>query len=164
MLSSLFASTQIPVLEQVVTFAQARHGVLAGNIANLDTPGYRVRDLSPEVFQKRLKAAIHEQNKPAVGAQNPGLQNLGSQSPALMGLPSPGAGSQGESSRMASSNRDAIKDVASNMKSILRHDDGNVGLDQQVTAVAKNQMQHNMAIALLSSQFRLLQAAITERA
>ena len=59
---------------------------------------------------------------------------------------------------------DAIKDVASNMKSILRHDDGNVGLDQQVTAVAKNQMQHNMAIALLSSQFRLLQAAITERA
>jgi flagellar basal-body rod protein FlgB len=154
MLSSLFASTQIPVLEQVVKFSQARHGVLAGNIANLDTPGYHVRDLSPELFQSRLKAAIQAQRTPAMGSQN-----LGSQGAALMGL-----ASQGDSGRVTAPNFDAIKDVGSNMKSILRHDDGNVGLDQQITAVAKNQMQHNMAIALLSSQFRLLQAAITERA
>ena len=46
-----------PVLEQVVNFAQARHGVLAGNIANLDTPGYRVRDLSPEKFESDSKQA-----------------------------------------------------------------------------------------------------------
>ena len=154
MLSSLFASTQIPVLEQVVKFSQARHGVLAGNIANLDTPGYHVRDLSPELFQSRLKTAIQAQRTPPGG-----LQNLGSQGPALMGL-----ASQGGDSRMTTPKLDALKDVGSDMKSILRHDDGNVGLDQQVMAVAKNQMQHNMAIAMLSSQFRLLQAAITERA
>jgi flagellar basal-body rod protein FlgB len=144
MLSSLFSSTQIPVLEQVVKFAQARHSVLAGNIANLDTPGYHVRDLSPELFQNRLKTAIQARNMP----------------PAT----SPGVGSQGDPSRVATPKLDPFKDVGSNMKSILRHDDGNVGLDQQVTSVAKNQMQHNMAVALLSSQFRLLQAAVSERA
>jgi len=55
MLSTLFGSSTIPVLEQTVNFTQARHGVLAGNIANLNTPGYKTRDLSPVEFQKRLK-------------------------------------------------------------------------------------------------------------
>ena len=55
MLSSMFQSSTLPVLEQVVNFTEARHGVLAGNIANLDTPGYKTRDLSPELFQERLE-------------------------------------------------------------------------------------------------------------
>ena len=54
----LFNQTTIPVLEQVVNFSQARHTVLAGNIANLDTPGYKTRDLSPEGFHARLHEAM----------------------------------------------------------------------------------------------------------
>ena len=68
MLSSLFRSSTIPVLEQVVNFTEARHGVLAGNIANLDTPGYRTRDLSPELFQDRLKEAIDTRYQPPIAA------------------------------------------------------------------------------------------------
>src|SRR6201991_187215 len=64
MLSSLFKSSSLPVLEQVVNFTETRHGVLAGNIANLDTPGYKTRDLSPELFQQRLKEAIETKNQP----------------------------------------------------------------------------------------------------
>ena len=68
MLSSLFQSSTIPVLEQVVNFTEARHGVLAGNIANLDTPGYRTRDLSPALFQERLKEAIETRHQPPTPA------------------------------------------------------------------------------------------------
>ena len=64
MLSSLFQSSTIPVLERVVNFTEARHGVLAGNIANLDTPGYKTRDLSPETFQEQLKEAIETRHQP----------------------------------------------------------------------------------------------------
>src|SRR3954454_8496432 len=64
MLSSLFQSSTIPVLEQVVNFTEARHGVLAGNVANLDTPGYKTRDLSPNLFQKQLKEAIATRHQP----------------------------------------------------------------------------------------------------
>ena len=32
--------------------------MLAGNIANFDVPGYKTRDLSPEMFQERLKEAV----------------------------------------------------------------------------------------------------------
>ena len=64
MLTNIFQSTTIPVLEEVVNFAQVRHTVLAGNIANKDTPGYQFRDVSVEDFQQRLKAAIRQRNDP----------------------------------------------------------------------------------------------------
>ncbi len=67
MLSGLFQNTTIPVLEQVVNFSQARHNVLAGNIANVDTPGYKARDLSVEDFQSRLTAAIQQRSRPSTG-------------------------------------------------------------------------------------------------
>ena len=54
----VFNSSTIPALEQTISFAQKRHAVLAGNIANLDTPGYRARDLSTEDFQAALARAI----------------------------------------------------------------------------------------------------------
>ena len=41
----LFNNTTIPALEQTIMFAQRRHELLAGNLANLDTPDYRSRDL-----------------------------------------------------------------------------------------------------------------------
>ncbi|MGZ8257948.1 MAG: flagellar basal body rod protein FlgB, partial [Methylotenera sp.] len=61
MLPQMFSSTTIPALAETVNFAQSRHAVLAGNVANLNTPGYRVRDLNLPGFQERLKAAFDEQ-------------------------------------------------------------------------------------------------------
>ena len=45
MLNGLFQSSSIPVMQEVINFAQARQAVLAGNIANIDTPGYKAKDL-----------------------------------------------------------------------------------------------------------------------
>jgi len=44
----------IPRLEQSLRFREARQGVLAANVANLDTPGYRSADLR---FEELLGAA-----------------------------------------------------------------------------------------------------------
>ncbi len=136
MSAGIFESSTIPVLEQVVNFAQARHAVLAGNIANLDTPGYRVRDLSVETFQQRLNEAVEARR-----------QSHEPLSPGLIG----------------ETPDDAMQRVRDSMKTILFHDGSDVGLEQQITEIAKNQALHNMAIAIMSSQFRLLQAAISER-
>src|SRR3989337_1529036 len=75
MLSTLFDTSSVPLLEQVVNFTEARHGVLAGNIANLDTPGYTTRDLSPELFQSRLKEAL--ETRPAPPVQSFGYGSYG---------------------------------------------------------------------------------------
>lgn len=66
MLPALFNNTTIPVLQEVLSFSEARHNVLAGNVANADTPGYLVRDLSVDTFQERLKEAIARQAAPRV--------------------------------------------------------------------------------------------------
>lgn len=148
MLSSMFQSSTIPVLEQVINFTEARHGVLAGNIANLDTPGYKTRDLSPALFQHQLKEAIatrHQPISPTYAGDAIGL------SPTY-------SGQRREDQQIAAFNK--VKD---SMKSVLRHDGDDVSMEQQVNEMVKNQQQHNLAVNIMSAQFRLLKAAITER-
>lgn len=135
--SSLFNSTSVPVLEQVVNFTEKRHDVLAGNIANLDTPGYRVRDLSPDRFESRLAQAIEQRD------QQHSSRSL---------------------SGVSSSHDNPINEVDEEFPRMLYHDDSNVVLEEQVMELSKNKQRHNLAITVMVSQFQLLQAAITERA
>jgi len=148
MLSNIFQSSTLPVLEQVVNFTEARHGVLAGNIANLDTPGYKTRDLSPALFQQRLKEAIETKNEPVSPTS---LGDVADLSPGSMPV-------RQETRQIA-----AFDKVKDSMKSILRHDGDDVSMETQVNEMMKNQQQHNLAINIMSAQFRLLRAAITER-
>lgn len=152
MLSSLFNSSTVPVLEQVVNFTEARHGVLAGNIANLDTPGYKTRDISPAHFQERLKEAIEHRHK---AAQSPTYTSPGMQGTQIAGrMPTLGS----------ATGHDGMNEVRESVKSILHHDGSNVSIEQQVAEISKNQGQHSLAVTLMTAQFRLLRAAITERA
>lgn len=136
MISSLFNSTSIPVLQEVVGFSQARHEVLVGNIANLDTPGYRTRDYSVDAFHEKLQKALEARDRKSEPI-SPGLA--------------------------ASQPGDPLREVNESLNSILFHDDSNVSLEHQVAELNKNQYLHNVAISVLSSQFRLLQTAISER-
>jgi len=137
MFESLFQSTTIPAMQQVVNFAEARHNVLAGNIANVDTPGYKVRDLSVEDFQSRLKQALETRHN-GDSVRSPGDPH--------------------------SASGEDLAEVSNNPKYILHHDESNVGMEFQVSEMVKNQLQHNMALTIMNSQFRLLQSVISERA
>ena len=60
MIAGMFDNGAMPVLERVVQFTQARHRVLTDNIANLSTPYFKPRELSPESFQATLRDAIDQ--------------------------------------------------------------------------------------------------------
>ena len=64
MLSGLFQATTIPVLEQVVCFAQARHNVLAANIANMDTRATRPATYQFRSF-KRAQGGDQDRDHPS---------------------------------------------------------------------------------------------------
>lgn len=136
MYENLFNATTIPVLEQVVGFAQARHTVLAGNIANMDVPGYRARDLSVGDFREQLSRAIEARNRPPV-------------------FRSPGEPEDRRGVELA--------EVSNKPEMVLYHDDGTKGLEYQVSEMAKNQMEHNLAVTVMVSQMNLLRTAISER-
>ena len=157
MFQGIFRSSTIPVLEQVVQFTQARHEVLAGNVANLGTPGYVARDLSTEDFQSRLRGAIEARHQgPAV--RSPGEALL---SPGELGaIPGELGVIAGE---LGPERADPVAEVAKDPRSILFHDESDNAMELQVTEMVKNQLQHNTAMAIMASQFRLLQAVVSER-
>ena len=133
--NGIFESSTIPILQEAINFSQARHGILVGNVANMDTPGYKVRDLSVDTFHERLREAIEARRE---------------------GEPfSPGL--------LTSEPGDPMRKVRDSMKTILFHDDSDVGLEQQVLQISKNQFMHNMAISIMTNQFQLLNTAISER-
>ena len=148
-----FANSTLPVLEQVVQFTQARHGVLAGNIANLNTPGYKARDLSVDGFRSSLRTAIDSSRK----THSPGdAVVLGQLSDGPHeGLMTLGGGRDPFDAQ-------SLDDLHKSMETFVYHDQRDVSLESQVTQIAKNQSLHNLAITLMSQQFRQMRSAISE--
>jgi len=143
----LFNSTTIPALQQTAMFTERRHEVLASNIANLDTPDYRAKDLPVDRFQAALADSIEEAKNPSPGNAN---SVASGRSKDMFGNPI-------QRDDEANGPRDT-------MEPIVFHDGSDVSLERQVTAIAKNQGLHNLAIATMRQQFGMLRAAITERA
>jgi hypothetical protein len=89
------------------------------------------------MFQDRLKSAIRERDERH----------------ASMPVSSPGVAVE-----------NPISTVGNSISDLLHHDDSDGSLEDQITAIAKNELQHNTAMAIMISQFQLLTAAISERA
>ena len=136
MLSAIMQGSTVPVLEQVINFHQSRHTILASNVANMDTPGYRVRDLSADQFQANLKEAIETRHERPV---------------------------QFSSGEVYDRSDKAMRELKDSVKGIVFRHDSYVSIEQQIAEVTKNQSQHNLALSILVHQFQLLQAAVSER-
>ena len=134
---AIFNGTTIPVLEQVVNFNEARQALLAGNIANCDTPLYQARDLDVGKFKHKLTQACERRHRP------PGP--FGPEWPLKYGTAS------------------AVGDEWPVDNPILYQDLNNVGMEMQVTEMAKNNMEFNTAVSIMRHQMMLLQTAISER-
>jgi flagellar basal-body rod protein FlgB len=135
---AIFDGTTIPVLEQVAYFDEARQALLAGNIANYDTPLYQARDMDVGHFKRKLALAIERRHRP------------------------PGAGFAPDWP-LKNGSASAVGDDWPIDNPILYHDLNNVGMEFQVTEMAKNNLEFNTAVSIMKHQMNLLQTAISER-
>ncbi len=130
----------LPVIESVLGFAGQRHAVLLNNVANVDTPGFRAKDLPEGDFQKALREAIDERrtgNDPLELATGVNLRR----------------GADG-----------GIEVVPVETGSgVMRADGNDVALDQEMSKLLKNAMTVQAFNRLLNSQFQLLGLAIRGR-
>ncbi|MDR1384552.1 MAG: hypothetical protein LBJ67_12020 [Planctomycetaceae bacterium] len=133
---AIFGGTTIPSLEQVAVFNEARQNLLAGNIANFDTPGSKMRDMDVGKFKNDLADAIQQKHEPG--------------SPAEIRYPLKSSSMTGGGTWP--------QDIP-----ILQHDHNNIGMEYQVTEMAKNSMEFNSAISIMKHQMNLLQTSISER-
>lgn len=126
-------NSTLPALEQTAAFAQKRHMILAGNLANLDVPGYKSRDLSVDDFQQALSDAVRGSSSSTSGYSVGDLQYP-----------------------------EAMERVRDTSRQVIYHDGSDVSLEEQVTAISKNQTMHDTSIALMRSQLQTMQVAIRE--
>ena len=134
----------LPSLERLAEFTEARHNVLAHNVANVDTPFFQATDLDPRQFQDALADAQRRRRDQT----NPMRGELAMRSTRQI---------EYRGGRMAGVQPGATGD------NILRHDQNNTDLDRLMQNVAENTMTHHAAMNLLQNQFQMLSMAIRER-
>ena len=66
MLNRIFNGASLSASEAMLIFAANRQKVIAGNIANADTAGYRTQDLSEADFKRQLDNLFSSKGKPVV--------------------------------------------------------------------------------------------------
>ena len=67
MFERLLNQSDAPVLEKMLQFTAARHNLIAENVVNISTPGYKQKDLSLEKFQEMLSDRIGQRDQGGLG-------------------------------------------------------------------------------------------------
>lgn len=138
------SSGAIPALEAALKFAAQRQPIIAGNIANIDTPNHLQADVSPAAFQAQLRRAIEARRERSAG-----------QSGAL------------ELGRSAEVRQDAHGDlILSPMTpsgNILFHDRNNRDLERLMQDQTENLSVFRVSAELLRSRFEIIRTAAADR-
>lgn len=128
----------ISAMDKTMTVATQRMSLIAGNIANLDTPGFRSQDFD---FQATLKREFNQMdgNLLPMSQTHPGHFPL----PQGSGMPN-----------LTGTQRPAWE----------RNDGNDVNLDQQTTALARTQGVYQRSASLAQKELQKIYTALREGA
>jgi len=128
---------QFTLLEKSMSLRVRRNSLIASNVANRETPGYRAKDL---VFEKQLGRALHSDR--------------------------PGPLKTTDSRHFDGIEREALESVEGEQINSFNPDpsmDGNtVNLDKEMAKLAENQLMFQAMTKAVNWEFRMLKSAITE--
>ena len=125
----------IQSMERSLTLASRRQTLIASNLANLDTPGYRTRDFS---FEGALKSALSGQLSPTSLTTTHPLHLQGSPSTSLPPT------------------TDALQPNSE------RNDGNDVSLDRENMLLARTQINYQSASTFMQIELRKLHTLIRE--
>jgi len=141
LLSGIFDRGAGALAAKVAAYAEARQAVLAENVANIDTPGYKTRDLPLGEFQEMVAKALEESERT-------------------------GRPIRLRSTRSIEVGRDGtmtFKPVERTGQGLVFHDQGNRDIETEMSEMVKTSVLHRVAIEVMKKQGEMLQVAIRER-
>lgn len=143
MIDGLTNDTTANVLQRMLQFAGQRQQLIANNIANVDTPGFRPADVDVAAFQRQLQEAVERRR-------------------------SPGGSAAGELSLQSTSQVEASSDglilhPEPSGRNILFHDGNDRNVERQMQDLVENFQTYRAAVQLLRNRFEMINAAIRER-
>ena len=154
MLDQVLNSKALPLLEKMAAFAERRQDVLAGNIANIDTPSYKMRDLPVQEFQQALRDAVQLKEN----LTDPVSQQTLAMPVTLEATKSVEAQLQELFPRSLFQAREATP------QNLTFQDDNNRSIESQMTPMTKNSMMQQFAVEVMMAQMNQLLTVISERA
>jgi flagellar basal-body rod protein FlgB len=125
----------IQTMDRGLSLASQRQTLIASNLANLDTPGYRTRDFS---FEGAMKSALSRQTSPSTMMTTHPMHLQGSTSDALPPT------------------TDALQPNAE------RNDGNDVSLDRENMLLSRTQTTYNTASTFMQVELRKLYGLIRE--
>lgn len=138
MLDKIFSETGMVTAMKELDATSLRQKIIANNIANVNTPGFKRSDVS---FEDKLQAAIGSENGSLV-TTNPMHFSSGVSSSLIEGI-SP--------------------EVVADGSPAVREDGNNVDVDKEMTDLAKNTITNESFNKILSDKFKTLQTVINGR-
>lgn len=140
--SDVTSLTPIAMLEKTLAFNEARQKMLASNIANITTPGYKAKQLDVEAFQDALRAAADRRAKR---------------------LDEPFQLDGTREFRVGPDGRLSISPSEEPVENLLFKDGTNASIERQMSQLAETAMTHQVAAELLKGYFDGLQKSIRGR-
>ena len=129
---SLIDTPLMRSLERVLDLSAYRHQVISTNLANVDTPGYRTRDVRE--FSGEIEQAMAADDSPVAGDSGAG--------PSFTGP--------------------SFTPVSHEIPGLLERPDGNnVSVERETLLLAQNQLRFQVAVQFLKAEFHRLSSAIT---
>jgi flagellar basal-body rod protein FlgB len=127
----------ITLLERSLDFRAKRNNLLAGNIANIETPGYKAKDL---VFEQALGTALKSQEPGPMQTTNARHLDGRVSTPLQMVQPR----------------------VIQSANPVGSVDGNSVDLEREMAKLAENQINYQALTSMISHKFMQLRSAIRE--
>ena len=127
-----------PGLVATLSYTGARHRMIAENIANMETPGYKARQLDAKAFQRTLGEAFDRR------ARDP-------RKPFVI---------KGREVRTDAAGSLKVTPSFKPADNVLFHDGTNLSLEREMADLAENAMMHQMTAELLRGRIDGLRKAI----
>jgi flagellar basal-body rod protein FlgB len=140
MIDGILGGSSLPALERSIQYMSARQRLLAGNLANVETPGYRPTDVAPAAFQQALRDAL-DQDK------------VDQQGRLAFDDSAPVSFSQGGT--------ELKPEVLA--ENIMFHDGNDRSMERLMQKMQENVYSFRVSAQLLRNQFDLINTAIRER-
>lgn len=128
-----------PALEKTLVFNHARLGMIAENVANMHTPGYRAKHLDVKAFQGALREALDARG---MDLSKPLIVN---------------AGSEIRTDRFGHMR---VTPSVEPVEHALFHDGTNFSIEREMADLAETGMANQITVRLLRGRYAGLRAAI----
>jgi len=130
----VFKKVGVPLMQSFLDLSSARHKLIAGNLTNVSTPGYRSKDLD---FHAELRKELNKDGHIEGKLTNPAHIPVGA-------------------------SKDKGPDVIVN-RTQANGGVNNVDVDQEVSNLAENQLYYSVGARLLAGKFQALKQAIRSK-